>query len=100
MSLYRKSFQGSDFSNSLTLYRLYPARLLNLWEFPLEWVAILSSRKSFWPRDQPASSTFPALAGGFSTTEPPGHLQDRGDSNRKSRVKETNMSGGFKEERR
>ena len=33
----------------------------------LEWVAISSSRGSFWPRDWTQVSTFPALAGGFFT---------------------------------
>ena len=78
MSLYRRSLQGSDMSNSLTLCWLYPARLLNLWDFPLGWMAILSSRKSFWPRDRPASSTFPALAGGLFTTESPGISKTEG----------------------
>jgi len=40
----------------------------------LEWVAISSSRGSSRPRDQTMSSASPALAGGFSTTEPPGKL--------------------------
>ena len=34
----------------------------------LEWVAISFSRGSSWPRDQ--NQIFPALAGGFFTTEP------------------------------
>ena len=38
------------------------------------WVAISSSRGSFSPRagSEPLSPTFPALAGGFFTAEPPG----------------------------
>ena len=40
----------------------------------MEWVAILFSRGSFWPRDLPDSGIepeSPALAGGFVTAEPP-----------------------------
>ena len=38
----------------------------------LEWVAISSSRDHPNPGIQPASLMFPALAGGFFTTAPPG----------------------------
>ena len=40
--------------------------------FGLEWVAISYSKGSFWLRIEPASLLFPALAGGFFTTAPPG----------------------------
>ena len=38
----------------------------------LEWVAISSSRGSFWPGIEPASPMDPTLAGRFFTTEPLG----------------------------
>ena len=38
----------------------------------LEWVAISSSRGSFWPGIEPASPVDLTLAGRFFTTEPPG----------------------------
>ena len=38
----------------------------------LEWIAISYSRDLPDPWIEPLSSAFPALAGGFSTTEPPG----------------------------
>ena len=41
----------------------------------LEWVAIPSSRGSSWPRDQTHISWLSCIAGGFSTTEPPGKPQ-------------------------
>ena len=44
----------------------------------LEWVAISSSRGPPRPRDQ-TPPTSPALAGGFSTTEPPGKPTEKGE---------------------
>ena len=38
----------------------------------LEWVAIFYSKGSSWPRDGTVSLAYPALAGGFFTTERPG----------------------------
>ena len=38
----------------------------------LEWVAMPSSRGSFWPRDWTCSSCASCIAGGFLTAEPPG----------------------------
>ena len=38
----------------------------------LEWIAIFSSRESFWPRGQNHVSCVPALAGRFFPSEPPG----------------------------
>ena len=49
------SLQGSY------IHGIFQARIL-------EWVAISYSRESFWPRDEPASLSSPALAGGFFTT--------------------------------
>ena len=37
----------------------------------LEWVAMPSSRGSFWPRDQTHFSCISCIAAGFFTTEPP-----------------------------
>ena len=46
-----------------TVHGIFPARIL-------EWVAMPSSRGSFWPRDQTQVS---CIAGRFFTTEPPGN---------------------------
>ena len=42
----------------------------------LEWVAMPSSRESFWPRDQTYISCGSCIAGGFFTTEPQGKLYE------------------------
>ena len=44
-----------------SVHRILQARIL-------EWIAVSSSRGSYWPRDQAFISLSPALAGGFFTT--------------------------------
>lgn len=97
MSLYRKSFQGSDFSNSLTSIDYLPGSLI-LWDFPLEWVAILSSG-NLSGRGSTCIFHLSCTGRWILPLWPPGHLQGRGTAIEKPCWKQT-MCGGFKEERR
>ena len=78
----RRMHASSVMSNSLRPHGLYgpPGFSLcgTLQARILEWVAVSSSRGSSQPKNQ---TMFPALTGGFFTTEPPGKLH-RGDVNK------------------